>query len=174
MKARTPTSTLRPAFHHSGDRADDGRLLSEGFLQGGPVFRTRDLGAGELVVAVSVAALNRHQQLVARLYLLAFVLEIGQGQDAFALVADIQKDRIRGYGNDGSFELFAAIFTKARVALFILGKQLIKRFVGFGRSLRFWIVCIRHVELRSDGMTNPSRITVGGMLRRTGEEIAEK
>ena len=114
MKARTPTSTLKPPLTMRGHGADDGRLLGEGALQRGPVLRPRDLEARQFVVAFGIAALDGDRNLVARLYGFAGALEDGQRQNAFGLVADVEQDRIGGDGDDGAFQLPAAIVRLAR------------------------------------------------------------
>ncbi len=62
--------------------------------------------AGELVVAVEVAALDGDAELVAHLG--CVVGEGAQGQDAFGLVADVEEDHVRSDGDDGGVNLLGA------------------------------------------------------------------
>ena len=119
------------AFDHACHRAHDSRLVRESFLQGRPVFWPLDFGAGELVVAFRIAALDRDRQLVAGLHRFASGLQRRQREDALTLETDVEEDRVAGNNNHSTDELFAAVFALARMALFVLRQHVAERFIGF-------------------------------------------
>src|ERR1022692_1048742 len=109
-----------PAFDHTRHRAHDRCLLGKSLLQRRPIGWPLNFGAGELVVALRIAALDRDRQLVAGLYSFASALQGRQRQDAFALEADVEEHRVPGDNNNRAYKLFAAVFALSRMALLVL------------------------------------------------------
>src|ERR1035437_3483772 len=117
-------------FDHGGDHAGDGGLVGEHLLQRGPVLRPLHLEAGKLVVALLVAALDGDRHLVAQLGRVAGGLELGEGNGAFGLVADIEEDRFAGDGDYRALQSALTLFAYAMgVRLFVLGENIAKRLV---------------------------------------------
>ena len=137
MKARTPTSTLSPPLITPVTVPTIVAFSANAFSSADQSFGPLDFGASELVVAFGIAALHRDRHLVAGLWSFAAALEVRKREDAFALEADVEEDRIGGDGDDCAFELLAAIFALLRVALLILREQVAKGLGGFVDRLRF-------------------------------------
>ena len=102
MKARTPTSTLKPPLTTAVTvpRTDD--FVGEGFLQRRPIHGALDLEARKFVIAVEIAALDRDQRLVAGLERLS--LQRGERQNSLRLESDVEKNGVGGHGDDRGFE----------------------------------------------------------------------
>ncbi len=96
------------ALDDAGDGAEDGAFGFKGFFEGAVVLGRGDALAGELVVAVEVAAFDGDAEFVAGFDGLFGGAEGGEGQDAFGLVADVEEDGIGGDGDYGGVDLFGA------------------------------------------------------------------
>src|SRR5579862_2962027 len=81
-----------PPFDHAGNRADDVRFLCERSFERRPVGGPLDASAGELIVALGIAAFDGNRKRIAGLQIR--VLQICKRQDAFALEADVKKDAV--------------------------------------------------------------------------------
>src|SRR5271157_2294369 len=138
-----------PAFDHGRHRAHNRRLLGKRLLQCRPVRGPGDSGTRELVVAFRISPFDRDRKLVAGFHGFTSALKRRQRQNAFALVANVEKNRLCGDSNHRAFELFTAIFSLARMALLVSRKDVFERLVGFRRRLRFWDAWVRHERLRS-------------------------
>lgn len=119
-------------FDDGRDRAGDDGLVGEGLFERGPVFWLRDTQAGELVVALFVAALDGDHEPGAWFDGLVCALEQGERENALCLVADIDEDLLGGDGDDGSGDLAAVVRGSARVGLLVLLKDLVEGFGGLG------------------------------------------
>src|SRR5262249_540157 len=109
----------------------DGSLVGKRLLERRPVLRPLNLDPGKLVISFRVASFDRHRKFVARLHLIAGLLEIRQGDDALDFVADIEKNRFAGDGNYGALQSMAATFLRAMcMRLLILREDVAKRLVG--------------------------------------------
>ncbi len=106
------------ALDYAGDGSDYRRFVGEGLLQGRPIRGLRDLLAGEFVVAVQIAALDRNRHLVARLH--NFALERGQPNDAFSLETNVKEDRLSRNGYHRAFELLSTVFFLAGMGFLVL------------------------------------------------------
>ena len=131
------------ALDNGGDGADDGELFCEGCFKRGPVAGLRDFEARELVVALFVAAFDRDGTLFAGLHAFGIVFEGRARQNAFGLVADVEKDLVGGEGDDGALNLLCAGRGLVGVALLELGEDVGEVFLrlgglfgrGYGRGL---------------------------------------
>ena len=119
------------ALDDFSDGADDGELLSEGGFEGRPVAGLRDLEARELVVVLLVAAGDGDGECVAGLDAFGVVLKGGAGQNAFSLVADVEKDLVGGEGDDGALQLLCAGLGFVRVAALEVAEQIGEGLGGF-------------------------------------------
>ena len=129
-----------PALDHAGDDAGDDLLLGERALEGRPVFGPFDLDLGELVIALRIAAADRHDHLVADgdVRLARCVAKLIERQDAFGLPANVDKDGVARHGHDLAG---AAAFCLARLlGSFKLVEDLAERRVRRGRLLQVEIV----------------------------------
>ncbi len=130
----------QPALDHRRHRARDGGLIRERLFQRGPILRPLHLDARQLVVALRPAALDGNRQLVAALHGFAGVDELGQRNDAFDLVPDIDEDRFGGDRDYGSFETLLPRAGLMRVRLFVLGENIAEGLFGRHRGGRLRVV----------------------------------
>ena len=114
-----------PALNHARHRAHYGCFVGESLLQPGPVSGTLHFSTHQLVVTLRIAPFDGHQELHPRLH--RIISEGRKRQDAFALEADVEQNRIRSDRDDSTLELlgsFCGWF--ARVALLVLGKNFLE------------------------------------------------
>ena len=122
------------AFDHAGHRADDRRLLREGFLKRCPVGGALDLAASQLVVAFGIAAFDGDLQFVAGLR--RFVgRECAERENTFGLESDIEDDGVGGHGNHRALAALGGWIPLARMALLVLRENVFEGFGGLGNGL---------------------------------------
>src|SRR5271165_992682 len=132
------------AFDHGRHRSRNSGLFREGPLQRCPVLWPLSLEARQFVVAFGIAAFHGDEQRIAGFDRFTATLQRAQRQDAFALVSDVQDDRIAVNGNHGALQLVTALSSLARMTLFVLGKEVTKGFFRFRSNFRVWNIWIRH------------------------------
>ena len=121
-----------PALDDPAHHAGDGPFLLERFLERAPVLGTRDLDAGECVVAFRIAAADADFECIAGLGQIA-----GEGrgfEHAFGLQTDIDEYEFWRNRDDYAIAPFSAFFARLLPALFVLGKNVRKRLPGVGRG----------------------------------------
>ena len=106
--------------------------MREGFFERGPVFGLRHLKARELIVALELRPLTETGKLSPG-HAVGVVLECGARQDAFGLVADVEKDGVGGDGDDGAFQLAGVALGLVGMAALELREQIAE---GFGGGFR--------------------------------------
>ena len=94
------------ALDDGGDGSGDGDFFGEGALKGRPVAGLRHAEARELVVAFLVAAGDGDGERVAGFDAFGVRGEGRTRQNAFGLVADVEKDLIGGERDDRALQLF--------------------------------------------------------------------
>ncbi len=112
-------------------------FAGEGALHGVPVPGLLDADAGELVVALGVAALDGDGELVADADGGAGVGEEVEGEDALGFEADVDEDGVGGEGDDGAADPLSTLHRACVAAL--EGEELVAKGLGgfdrFGRGL---------------------------------------
>ncbi len=125
-----------------------------------PVLGTRNVKAGELVVALGIATLHADRKPVAQLGFFGAGLQRRQRQSALGLIADVEQHRILGDGDHGAFQLPRAAFVAPQVTALMLPQQFAERLSGFVVLGRMGRIVLGHEDGTASRKESMFRITL--------------